>query len=225
MPDSAPVHITTRTGHVRVEADAAQTELAVSGGTTEVHDDGSIHVHRAPSESTIIVRCAPGTDVTVGTSSGKVDLSGPLGSVRVATISGKIHVAEAARLDVRSKSGKIQVDTCAGDLRVTTKSATVLVGHAGRATVAAVSGLVALGEVGGAEVKSISGKVLIGASGGERVSVRTVSGKVEIRVLGPGLPSTRLKSLSGKVKSELAPGDDFEIAVSSMSGTIKVSGA
>ena len=106
-----------------------------------------------------------------------------------------------------------------------TKSATVSVGRAGRATVAGVSGLVALAQVGGAEVKTISGKVLIGSAGGERVSVHTVSGKVEIRVQGPTLPSTRLKSISGRVQNEVAPGNDFEIAVSSVSGAIKVAGA
>jgi len=225
MSGPAPVHITTRSGNVRVEAATTTTALSVQGGTTEVHDDGSIHVHRAPSESTILVRCVPGTDVTVGTGSGKIELSGSLGSVRVASMSGKIRVDEAASVDARSKSGKIDIGNCAGECRIMTKSAMVSVGRAGRATVAGVSGLVALGQVGGAEIKTVSGKVFIGSTGAERVTVHTVSGKVEIRVLGPTLPSTRLKSISGKVQNDVAPGTDFEIAVSSMSGAIKVSGA
>jgi len=225
MPATAPVQITTRTGSVRVEAAATNTELSVTGGTTEAHDDGTVHVHRLPSENTIIVRCAPGTDVTVGTVSGKIELSGPLGSVRVASVSGKIRVDEAARVDARSKSGKIEIGTCAGECRIMTKSATVSVGRADRATVAAVSGLVALAQVGGAEIKTISGKVFVGSTGAERLAVHTVSGKVEIRVLGPTLPSAQLKSVSGRVRNDVEPGDDFEIAVSSMSGTIRVSGA
>jgi DUF4097 and DUF4098 domain-containing protein YvlB len=225
MPDPAPVHITTRSGKVRVEAAATQTELAVIGGTTEVHEDGSIHIRRAPSENTIHIRCAPGTDVTVGTTSGNIELSGSLGAVRVSSVSGKIEVREAASVDARARSGKIEIGTCAGDLRVISKSATVRVGHAGRATVSAVSGLVLVEEVGGAEIKSVSGKVSLGATGAEPVSVHTVSGKVEIRVTGAHLPATRLKSRSGKIKNELAPGTEFEIAVSSMSGAIRVSGA
>jgi DUF4097 and DUF4098 domain-containing protein YvlB len=225
MPDPAPVHITTRSGAVRVEADATTSDIAVIGGIVERHDDGSIHIHRAPSESTIDVRCAPGTDVTVGTTSGKIELSGPLGAVRVASSSGKITVAEATRVDVRARSGKIEVGNCAGECRIMTKSATIRVGQAARATVAAISGVVLLERVGGAEVKTVSGKVLLGSSGAERVSVHSVSGKVEIRVLGPGRPATRRKSLSGRIRNDVAPGDDFEIAVSSVSGTIKVSGA
>jgi len=157
--------------------------------------------------------------------SGKIELSGPLGSVRVASVSGKIRVDEAARVDARSKSGKIEIGTCAGECRIMTKSATVSVGRADRATVAAVSGLVALAQVGGAEIKTISGKVFVGSTGAERLAVHTVSGKVEIRVLGPTLPSAQLKSVSGRVRNDVEPGDDFEIAVSSMSGTIRVSGA
>ena len=145
--------------------------------------------------------------------------------MRLATISGKIRVDEAARVDVRTKSGKIEIGTCAGDCRIMTKSATVRVARAGRATVAAVSGLVLLERVTSAEVKTISGKVLIGSSGGERVSVHTVSGKVEIRVPAATRPATRLKSLSGKIQNDLTPGDDFEIAVVSMSGAIRVSSA
>ena len=71
-------------------------EFSVEGGTIERHDDGTIHIRRGPTSSSIEVRCAPGTDVTVGTASGKVELLGALGAVRVATVSGKIRVAEGA---------------------------------------------------------------------------------------------------------------------------------
>ncbi|HEV7525599.1 MAG TPA: DUF4097 family beta strand repeat-containing protein [Acidimicrobiia bacterium] len=224
MPDPAPVNITTRSGHVRVVASEG-AELSVDGGTIGLVDDGSIRIRRAPSASTIEVQCAPGTDVTVGTVSGKVDLLGALGTVRVATVSGRIRVLEADRIDVRTKSGKIEIGTCAGACRIMTKSSSVHVGSADRATVAAVSGIVLLERVRGADVKTVSGKVLIGSSGGERVSVHTVSGKVEIRVPAATNPSTRLRSLSGHVQCDLVAGNDFEIAVSSVSGAIRLSSA
>jgi DUF4097 and DUF4098 domain-containing protein YvlB len=225
MPDPAPLHITTRSGNVRVQA-TGQNELSVEGGQVERHDDGTLHIRRAPDSESIEVSCASGTDVTVGTSSGKVELRGALGAVRVATVSGKIRVDEAARIDVRTKSGSIDIGACAGECRVMTKSAKVHVGSAARATVAAVSGVVLLEHVGGAEVKSVSAKVLLGlAPDPGRVSVHTVSGKVEIRIPPASRPSTRLRSLSGRVDCDCAPGDDFEIAVGSVSGGIEVSSA
>jgi DUF4097 and DUF4098 domain-containing protein YvlB len=225
MPDPAPLHITTRSGNVRVQV-TADDELSVEGGSIERQEDGTLHIRRAPDSDSIEVSCASGTDVTVGTSSGKVDLRGALGAVRVATVSGKIRIEEAARIDVRTKSGNIDVGVCAGECRVMTKSAKVHVASAGRATIAAVSGLVLLERVGGAEVKSISGKVLLGlAPDPGRVSIHTVSGKVEIRIPSASRPSTRLRSLSGRVECECPPGDDFQIAVASVSGAIRVSNA
>jgi DUF4097 and DUF4098 domain-containing protein YvlB len=225
MPDPAPLHITTRAGNVRVLA-AGDHELSVEGGTIERRDDGSLHIRRAPSAGSIEVSCASGTDVTVGTASGKVELRGALGAVRVATVSGSIRIEQGARIDVRTKSGGIDIGTCAGECRVMTKSSKVRIGSAGRATVAAVSGLVLLERVGGAEVKTISGKVMLAlAADPGRVSIHTVSGKVEIRVPPTARPATRLRSLSGTVESECVPGDDFEIAVASVSGAIRVSSA
>ena len=224
MAGSAPLKITTRSGTVRVVA-AAGSELAVEGGTIDLLDDGTIHIRRERSSNVIDVRCPLGSDVTVGTASGKVELLGALGTVRVATVSGRIHVAEADRIDLRTKSGKVDIEACAGECRIMTKSAAVHVGRADRATVAVVSGIVLLERVRGAEVKTVSGKVLVGSTGGERISVHTVSGKVEIRVPAATRPATRLRSLSGKIQCDLSPGDDFEVAVVSVSGAIRVSSA
>lgn len=223
MPEPAPLHITTRSGKVRVDASAG-TELSIEGGRAETHDDGTVHIRREPSSGTIVVQCASGTDVTVGTVSGNVDLLGGLGAVRVATVSGRIRVEDVARIDVRTKSGKIDIGTCTGDCRITTKSSAVHVTSAGRATVAAVSGVVVLENVRGAEVKTVTGKVLIGAEGGDRIAVHTVSGHVAIRLPAQTKPATRLRSVSGRIRCDLASGDDFVVSVSSVSGAIEVLG-
>ncbi len=222
LPDPPPLKITTRSGDVRVVV-GEPGEFSVTGGTVERLADGTLHIRREKPAHAIEVRCAPGTDVTVGTSSGKVELTGPLGAVRVATVSGRIRVDQGARIDVRTKSGKIDIGTCAGDCRIMTKSSAVHVRRAGRATVAAVSGVVLLEDVGGAEVKTVSGKVLVGASGDDRISVHTVSGKVDVRLPSATRPLARLRSLSGRVNCELVAGDDCEVAVVSVSGAIKVS--
>jgi DUF4097 and DUF4098 domain-containing protein YvlB len=220
--DPPPLKITTRSGDVRVVV-GAPGEFSVSGGTIERLADGTLHIRREKSGNAIEVRCPPGTDVTVGTASGKVELTGPLGAVRVATVSGRIRVDQGTRIDVRTKSGKIDIGTCAGDCRIMTKSSAVHVRRAGRATVAGVSGVVLLEDVGGAEVKTVSGKVLVGSRGDDRVSVHTVSGKVDVRLPSATRPLARLRSLSGRVNCELVPGDDCEVAVVSVSGAIKVS--
>ncbi len=223
MPDPDSVHISTRSGDVRVLAEEG-ADLSVEGGTIERHDDGTIHVRRAPTSSSIEVRCAPGTDMTVGTVSGTIELLGSLGAVRVATVSGKIRVVEATRVDVRTKSGKIDIGKCSGECRIMTKSASVHVGSAGRAMVAAISGVVLLENVTAADVKTVSGKVLLAvAPNAGPVSVHTVSGKVEVRVPASTRPATRLRSISGKIQCDCAAGDDGEIAVKSVSGAIRVS--
>ena len=222
MPDSAPVHVTTRNGRVRVVATDGAA-LSVEGGTIEHHEDGTMHVRRAPSSRALEVQCATGTDVTVGTVSGSVELVGALGAVRVSTVSGKIRIETAASVDARTKSGKVDIGSCAGECRVMTTSATVHVGRAGRASVAAISGVVLLEKVGGAQVKTVSGKVLLATEGGGQVTVHTVSGKVDIRVPRAHNPATRLRSVSGRVRCDCEPGSDGEIAVSSVSGAINVS--
>jgi len=224
MSDPAPVHVSTRSGRVRVVATPG-TVLSVDGGTIDPHEDGTLHVRRSPTANSIEVRCATGTDLTVGTVSGSVELVGALGAVRVATVSGKIVVESATRLDARTKSGKVEIGSCAGECRVMTKSSTVHIGQAGRAAVAAISVVVLLENVGGADVKTVSGKVLLATVGSGQVSVHTVSGKVDIRVPRAVNPATRLRSLSGRVRCDCPPGADGEIAVSSVSGAINVSSA
>jgi DUF4097 and DUF4098 domain-containing protein YvlB len=222
MADPAPLKITTRSGNVRVNA-VTNGELVVVNGTSEQLENGTIHIRRESGNSVIEVQCAPNTDVTVGTKSGRVELSGAMGAVRIATVSGRISVETVARVDVRTKSGKVEIDNCAGECRVMTTSSSVHIGRAGRATVAVVSGTVLLEHVDAAEVKSISGKVLLATGGRERVSVHTVSGKVEVRVPSSVRPATRLRSINGRIRDECPPGDDCEIAVMSVSGAIHVS--
>jgi DUF4097 and DUF4098 domain-containing protein YvlB len=222
MPEVRPVHIATRNGKVRVVASVGG-EFAVRDGWIEEDPEGGVYVRRESSSDRIEVDVPDGTDVTIGTTSGSVECSGPLGSVRIATVSGKIHVEQAVRVDVRTRSGAVDIGTCGEVCRVVTTSSKVHVGRAHLACVAAVSGLVALERVADAEVKTVSGKVLMATSGGGRVAVKTVSGKVEILVPRERPPSMRLKSVSGRVEKECDAGDDGEIAVATVSGQVRVS--
>src|SRR5947209_4914739 len=123
------IRISTRSGHVRVVA-APGASFGVDGGVVISDENGELDVRRAPSSSRIEVRCEAGADVRVGTTAGKVECEGPLGAVRIATVSGKVRVEEATGIDVRSKSGVIDIERCAGQCRVVVTSGRVRVGRA-----------------------------------------------------------------------------------------------
>lgn|SRR2546423_2367954 len=222
MTEALRLNVSTRSGNVRVVAEPG-IELSVEGGTVVREHEGALEIRRSEGADSIVVRCPGGSDVTIGTVSGKIDTEGPLGAVRVATVSGKVHVAEANRVDVRAKSGSVDIGNCAGECRVVVTSAKVHIGKAQRASIAGVSGVVLAEGVEGAEVKTVSGKVLLATTGAGKISVHTVSGKVEILVPPDVQPATRLRSISGRVRCECATGRDGEIAVASVSGGIRVS--
>ncbi len=222
MTETLRLNVSTRSGKVRVEAEPG-IELRVEGGAVVSEHDGALEIRRSDGASTIVVHCPTGSDVTIGTVSGSIDTEGLLGGVRIATVSGKVHVAEAARVDVRAKSGSVDIGTCAGECRVVVTSSKVRIGKAQRAAIAGVSGVVLAEGVEGAEIKTVSGKVLVGSTGGGKISVHTVSGKVEILVPRDVQPATRLRSISGRVRCECQEGGDGEIAVKSVSGAIRVS--
>jgi DUF4097 and DUF4098 domain-containing protein YvlB len=198
-------------------------DLTVNGGSIERHEDGAVYVRRDHDATEIEIRCPSGIDVTIGTIAGSVETIGPLGVVRIATVSGKIHVENAGQVDVRTKSGAIDIGSVEGECRVVTTSSKVHIGRAGRACVAGVSGVVLLERVFDAEVKTVSGKVLCATSGAGEVSVRTVSGKVDVMVPPNVRPATRLKSVSGRVECDCETGGDGAIAVATVSGRIRVS--
>jgi DUF4097 and DUF4098 domain-containing protein YvlB len=216
------LNVTTRRGKVKVTA-AAGASLQIDGGAVTREHEGVQEIRRDPDAEQILITCPNGTDVTIGTISGDVATEGELGAVRIATVSGKVRVADATQVDARTKSGSIEIEECTGECRVVSTSAKVRIGHAGRAAIAGVSGVVEAEGLGGAEVKTVSGKVLLGVTGAGPVSVHTVSGKVEIRVPRDLQPATRLKSISGKIRCDCPSGTDGEIKVASVSGAIRVS--
>jgi DUF4097 and DUF4098 domain-containing protein YvlB len=220
MTGSERLHISNRSGSIRVTA-APGAAFDVDGGELERDPEGGLRVRNRASGS-IDVRCPEGTDLVIGTISGTVDVHGPAGAVKVATVSGKVNVERAGEVDVRTKSGNVAVGACAGDCHVVVTSSDVTVGEAARASVASVSGRVAVDRLDDAEVKTVSGTVELGARGGGQVSVRTVSGNVEVSVPTDRAPVTRLKSFSGKVACDCASGTDGEVRVKTMSGAIRV---
>jgi DUF4097 and DUF4098 domain-containing protein YvlB len=220
MDVAGPVHISNRSGAVRVDAEPG-ADLEVTGGRVERDEQGVLRV-RGDSSSTLLVRCAPETDLVIGSTSGAVEVHGPVGEVSVATVSGKVRIDTAERVDVRTKSGTVEVGVCSGDCHVVVISANVNVRQAARVFLAAVSGRVAVDEIDEAEVKTVSGSVELGARPGGHVMVKSVSGHVEVFVPRDTAPLTKLSSLSGSIQCECPKGTDGVIKVATVSGTIDI---
>jgi DUF4097 and DUF4098 domain-containing protein YvlB len=217
---TARLRITRRSGKVRVVA-APGAAISVDGGTYAENADGTVEVHAAGG-SVLEVHCPTGSDLTISTSSGAVDVEGDAGSVKVTTKSGNLSIERAAAVDARGASGKVEVGVCTGDCHVVFVSSNVRIGEAAKATVATVSGNIDVGATDVAEVKTVSGNIFVGGNAGGRVAARSISGSVEISVPDGTRPETRLKAVSGHVRCECEPGHEGEVRAATVSGAISV---
>ncbi len=204
-------------------ADDGATDVVVTGGTQVVdHEDRVVVVQPDHPSQAIHVRCPPGSDVMVGTTSGAVEMRGSLGSVSVSSASGRIRVASAAEMDLRTGSGRIEVDACTGRCRASTKSGAVVVGSANAAEITTVSGKVRLGLVAGTtEIRTVSGSVTLSSTGVGPISARTLSGSVSISLPEDVRPEV-LASDARWVECRCEAGDDVTIDVASLSGRVKI---
>jgi DUF4097 and DUF4098 domain-containing protein YvlB len=217
---TARLRITRRSGKVRVVA-VPGSGLEVDGGTYVLNDDGTVDV-RAQGSSVLEVHCPIGSDLTISTASGAVDVEGDAGSVKVTTKSGNLSIERATAVDARGASGKVEVGVCTGDCHVVFVSSNVHIGEAAKATVATVSGNIDVGEADVAEVKTVSGNIAVGGSAGARVAARSISGSVKISVPEGSRPATRLKAVSGHVRCDCESGHDGEVRAATVSGAISV---
>ncbi len=216
------IRITRRSGKVRVIAEA-DAPVTVEGGTMRRGEEGGLEV-RPHGGGVLVVRCPQGSDLVISTASGAIDVRGRAGSVKVTTKSGDLGIEHAAAVDARGASGRVELGACDGVCHLAFVSSNVRIGEAGRAVVATVSGNIDAQTVGDAEVKSVSGNIRLGTRGSGRVRARSISGSVTIGVPAGSRPSTRLKALSGHVRSDCEQGHDGEVSAATVSGTISVEG-
>ena len=226
MPPNTDARVQLRisavSGRVTVIAEPRNDVVVDRGGTAVPGPDQVVEIRaRRPSDS-IEVRCPPDADVMVGTRSGSVELRGQLGTVGVTSQSGSIRAATVADADLRTVSGKVEIVACNGRCRVSTTSGRISVGAAGDAELSTVSGSIGVDDVkGSAQVRSVSGKVGVGSSAGGAVHVRTVSGRITIRLPVGVRPNVRYAG-RGSVRSELEPGTDVLVDVANVSGTVRL---
>jgi DUF4097 and DUF4098 domain-containing protein YvlB len=212
------LEIATQSGAVIVWARPI-TQPEVLRGSAEIRADGVV---RTGVSSRVEIACPEGTDVIIGSTSGRIECHGPLGRVAITGHSGRISVEQAQSIDVRASSGRVTIGRCAELCRVAATSGGVRIEEAGALDVTITSGRLEAIAVGDAQVHSASGRVVLGLTGAGSVDVRTVSGRVAVTV-PPGIePALHLVSRSGRVRSEVISGTDGRIGIESFSGSIKV---
>ena len=131
--------------------------------------------------SRIRVRVPEGTDLVVGSSSGRVEITGRCGAVSVTSSSGKVQVAAATAVDARTDSGRIEIGAVDSECRVHTRSGRVEVERCGSADVAAESSRIELDAVHGpARAHTVSGRVQVGMAEAADVDAETDTGRIEV---------------------------------------------
>ena len=228
VPGHAELRLSTSSGKITVVAEE-RDDVLVEGGVRSPDD-----VERDPigrmrltsargGASDLQLRCPTGTDLVVGTISGHADLRGRFGVVRITTVSGSVEAEAADELDVRSISGSIRVESCASGCLLRTKSGRTEIGRARDAEISTISGKIRLDEASGTvRAQTVSGSIEIGTERDGDVGVQTMSGSVRVAVPEGVRPHTRLRSLSGRPRSDCEEGSDCQIAVRSLSGSIEV---
>jgi DUF4097 and DUF4098 domain-containing protein YvlB len=221
MPERLSLTVTTASGSVLITGEN-RSDIVVEGGKAAVEESAGEFVVQAKSSS-LEVRCPAGTDVRVGTASGRVELRGRLGDARVTTKSSSIRVEEVEALELRTASGSINVGSCAGYCRLQTASGSVKVADAGNLDISAKSGSIKVERAAGGRVHGVSGSIHVGATGERDLDVRLISGSVKVTLPDDVRPRLRLRSVSGSARCDCEEGDDCCIDVSSVSGSIQVS--
>lgn len=215
------LEIATLSGSVVIRARPVARPEVLSG-RAEIQPDGVV---RAGATGRIEIACPEGSDVVIGSSSGRVECHGRLGRVAVTGRSGRISIDEAREVDVRSASGRVVIGRCEGLCRVAVVSGAVMIGSAGSIEATVTSGRLEVDAVGDAQVHSVSGRVVLGVVRTGSVDVSTMSGRVSVSLPAGVQPDLQLASRSGRVRSDVLPGSDGRVTITSFSGSIRVSRA
>jgi len=220
-PGVGALEVATRSGSVVVRARAV-TQPEVLRGAATIGADGVV---RAPPSGSVEIACPEGTDVVIGSSSGRIECHGRLGRVAVTGASGRISIEAAREVDVRTASGKVTVGVCEGLCRVTTRSGGIRIRSAAAIDVTLSSGRLEAEAIGDAQVRSGSGRVSLGLERPGSVEVSSLSGRVTVTLAAGVRPALHLVSRSGRVRSEVDAGTDGNLSIESLSGAIKVTRA
>ncbi|MEP7216833.1 MAG: DUF4097 family beta strand repeat-containing protein [Anaerolineaceae bacterium] len=217
------LRVISRSGRVDVFAEGREDFLLAGEHTIAEVIDGTLVVSSDHGSSTIGVRCPLGTNMIIGTGSGRIAVSGHVGDIRATSASGTVLVESARAADLRSESGNVSIGTCGDRCRVQTASGSVQAGSLATAEVATLSGKVSVANASGAaRVRTATGQVDLATNGESDVAIETMSGAVTVRLPAGTRPAASLYAVKGDTSCELSSGTDCKVAVRSMNGKIKV---
>jgi len=216
------LRINSRSGRILVTAEE-RPDIIVEKGDARIvtGDDGQVVLE---ARGAVEVRCPEGIDILCGAISSRVEVRGRAGSVSVSTASGHIEVDEAFAADLRSISGSIEIKQCGeGGCRMSSKSGRLTAARTMKAELSTVSGRVEVGEAAGpVRLKTVSGNIEARLSGAFDATASTISGGVILSYPGSVHPRTRFRTMSGRQRLDLPPGQDCEVSVSTLSGKLEV---
>lgn len=212
------IRIAATNGHVNVIAEK-RADIDVTGDAT-VSSVGDATTIIGGSDR-LVVRVPAQTDVVIGTTSGRVDISGTVGVIAVTTESGKVTVERAESVDVRTTTGRIEIGHCGDRCRLQSENGAVAVGSCGAAEVATNTGKISLRDVRGiANAHCTTGRIDITMATASDVTAETVTGRIDV-----SLPhDTRaLRADSGDVANRAGPRPaDVDCVVTARSGTGRI---
>jgi DUF4097 and DUF4098 domain-containing protein YvlB len=217
------VRITVRSGRLRVSGET-RDDLDVEGA--RVSGEGP-EVEFKVGSKPVTARVPATTEIIVGSHSGDVSFTGAVGAVRVTTASADVDAEDVASIDARSTSGRLRVGRSRGSLRLKTTSANVRVDRVdGEVKVASISATVEIRAAHGpVAIKTVSGDIDVTVDGTAAVLLESVSGSITVRVPDGRRPDVRVKTISGKKRVEVESGNDFQLGLRSVSGTLTVTGS
>lgn len=243
--DRPQLDLDVKSGNVTVRAGSAGTATVTVDGSDvddwNINQMGATITVQSPRgriwggrSARVHVEVPAGADASIKTASADVSITGTLGSTRVRTASGDVHVDDVDRLDTNSASGDVRAASVAGDASCTTASGDVdLSSVHGRLTVSTASGDVRVARASDdLQIGSASGDVRIDRYDGASIVVKSMSGDVTV-----GLPSgirvePDLSTLSGRTtlpapSTKRADGDRrmVRVRIETVSGNIGITRA
>ncbi len=171
-------------------------------------------------ESRLAIRVPFGTDLIIGTTSGRIDIDGAVGSVAVVSESGRVEIEHATSVDVRANSSRVEIGLCPGECRIRTVSGRVEVDSCGPADIATETGRITLSGVSGpAHAHCVKSRIEIRMEEGSEVVAETVSGRIDVS-LPPG--THVLRSDSGNKEDFEEQADCCRVHARSVSGRVNI---
>lgn len=219
MPSDAPTVVRISASHNRVEVIAKKGATFRLEGSAEVSEAGG-QITVSNVHSRLRVHVPADSDLVIGTTSGRIEVTGRVGHLAIVTESGRVEVDAAASIDIRTESSRVALGDVAGVCRIRSGSGRVEVKSCGRADIAGDRGRIELHNVDGeVDAHSVSGRIELSMASANDVRAETVTGRIEVS-LPKGTVAYQPIDVSDRTLRP--PGCDCTVIARSTSGKVVV---